>query len=58
MTLIDENHINTISMMIIEDNLNIRRLQWKTTSLEDELNVRQPQWRKTLRKYNLFGRQP
>ena len=34
----------------MEDNLNKRRPEWKTKSMEDELNGRQPQWKTTLRK--------
>ena len=29
----------------MEDYLNERRPQWKTTSIEDNLNGRQPQWK-------------
>ena len=31
----------------MEDNLNGKQYQWKTTSMEDEINVRQPQWKIT-----------
>ena len=34
----------------IEDNLNERRPEWKTKSMEDDLNGRQTQWRTTSRK--------
>ena len=32
----------------MEDNLNGRQPQWKTTSMEDNLNGRQSQWKMTL----------
>ena len=31
----------------MEDDLNGRQPQWKTTSIEDNLNERQPQWKTT-----------
>ena len=31
----------------MEDNLNGRQPQWKTTSMEDDLNGRLPQWMTT-----------
>ena len=38
----------------MEDDLNGRRPQWKTTSMEDNLNVRRPQWKLTLMEDNLI----
>ena len=37
----------------MEDNLNGRQPQWKTTSMEDNLNGRQPQWKMTSMEDNL-----
>ena len=47
----------------MEDNLNGRRpqwktSQWKTTLMEDDLNGRQPQWKKTSMEDELNGRRP
>ena len=42
----------------MEDDLNGRQSQWKTTSMEDDLNGRQPQWKMTSFEDNLNGRQP
>ena len=42
----------------MEDDLNGRRPQWKTTLMEDNLMGRQPQWKTTLMEDNLNGRRP
>ena len=41
----------------IEDDLNGRRPQWKTTSMEEDLNGRQPQWKTTSMKDDFIWRQ-
>ena len=40
----------------MEDDLNGRRPQLKTTSMEDDLNGRQPQWKSPLMEDDLKGR--
>ena len=40
----------------MEDDLNGRQPQWKTTSMEDDLNGRQPQWKTTSMEDDLNGR--
>ena len=42
----------------MEDYLNARRPQLKTTSMEDDLNGRQPQWKTTSMENDLNGRRP
>jgi hypothetical protein len=42
----------------VEDNLNERQPQWKTTSMEDDLNGRRPQWKTTSMEDDLNGRRP
>ena len=41
----------------MEENLNERQPQWKTTSLEVNINERQPQWKTTSMVDNINGRQ-
>ena len=41
----------------MEDHLNRRQPQWKTTSMKDDLNGRQTQWNTTSIEDNLNGRQ-
>ena len=40
----------------MEDDLNGRQPQWKTTSIEDDHNGRQPQWKTTSMEDDLNGR--
>ena len=42
----------------MEDDLNKRRPQWKTTSMEGDFDGRQPQWKKTSMEDYINGRQP
>ena len=42
----------------MEDDLNGRRHQWKTTSIEDDLNGRLAQWKITSMEDDFNGRQP
>ena len=51
-TLIGD-HLNSM-----EDILNVRQPQWKTTSIEDNLHGRQPQWKTTSMEDNLSRRRP
>ena len=41
----------------MDDNLNGRRPQWKTTSMEDDLNGKQPQLKTISIEENLNGKQ-
>ena len=42
----------------MQDDLNGRQPQWKTTSMEDKLNGKKPQWTMTSLEDEMNGRQP
>ena len=49
---------DSMENILMEDNLNERQPQWKTTSREDNINGRKPQWKATSMEDNINEKHP